>query len=95
MNNNLTEEFIEKFGNYWYCSLVDTWVPLGIRKIQSKDQVNHYFYLSFDYSQTKQNVCETLVGGNKPILSIDEYHEKYCYFENNKWIWRKENIINA
>ena len=57
MNNNLTEEFIEKFGNYWYCSLVDTWVPLGIRKIQSKDQVNHYFYLSFDYSQTKQNVC--------------------------------------
>ena len=88
-----TAEFRIKFGNYWYCRDVDTWVDLETRSIPHFDQVNRLCIMNLDCNQTEQSCITTLLYSiNNTELTIDEYHTRNCRFDENiGWIFVKEN----
>ena len=88
-----TAEFRIKFGNYWYCREVDTWVDLETRSIPHLDQTNRLCIINLDCSQTQQSCITTLLyNANNTELTIDEYHTRHCRFDENiGWIFVEEN----
>ena len=95
-NENNLKEFKEKFGDFWYCENIDTWIPLNIKKIESIDKINFYYLMGYlNTESAKQPVAESLVGA-KPMpepYTIEEYHEKFCYFDEQqkKWIYKNND----
>ena len=83
------EDFIRKFGNYWYTSYADVWVKVGKYGLPSLDKVNSAGIFELNLDNNDHSVFTTLLAMN-PMpepYTIEEYHNKFCTFneEENRW----------
>ena len=78
------EEYREKNGDYWKYG--DIYVPLEIGSIPAIDKVNSVSLMDFGSSS---HIVTTAVYSTLPDYTTDEYHNKFCKFddETNRWIY--------
>ena len=75
-----TAEFRIKFGNYWYCRDVDTWVDLETRSIPHFDQVNRLCIMNLDCNQTEQSCITTLLYLFSKWISFVDFSQFFLSF---------------
>lgn len=96
-HDKLLNDFREKFGDHWYSTDVQAWIPLEVRRFPALDKVNSYLKFRLETDSVEQSAPITLLGSTKELepYTIDEYHEKYCDFDEaqNKW-FIKSDIYN-
>lgn len=87
-------DFRDKFGDYWYSKDVQAWIPLEVRRFPALDKVNTYMKFHLETDSVEQGCPITLLGSTQELepYTIDEYHEKYCDFDEaqNKWFIKSD-----
>ena len=79
------EDYREKHGDYWKWG--DIWVPLEIGSIPAMDKANSISLMNFGNDQT--HIVSTAVHSLMEPYTLDEYHAKFCRFdeETERWIY--------
>jgi hypothetical protein len=78
------KKFHKKNPEYWYCNIVDVYVPTD------KD---HIYGLNLNYIRRhidedgNYSVIEYPQHKKVKTMSIDEYHQTFCRFDEDKKIW--------
>ena len=90
---NDLKKFIEKFGNYWYCSIVDTYVDIKNESIRSLEDTNYLYSKNINIDKIEQECVKTTKDFNEKI-TVDEYHKRYCKFDDKiGWIYNYEDEV--
>ena len=85
-HNKAIQEYKEKYGNYWYYDSADVYIPIEVLSIPALDGGNTVSLL-LNYGREYHIVTTELYCHIKPY-TIEEYHNIFCEFINNKWIYK-------
>ena len=84
-NLKAIEEYKEKNGNYWKYG--DVYVPIEMGSIPALDKVNRVSLLR--HGSEYHIVTTALASINPQDYTNEEYHEKFCKYDekSNRWIY--------
>ena len=82
-NNKWYYKYTTELTDYWYYSEADCYIHNSIKSILAIDKINH---INNDLTQTDINTYKI------DPFTIEEYHNIFCEFINNKWIYIKTDI---
>lgn len=85
-------KYRERFGDHWYYSDGDIYVPIEMSRIPAIDGVNYVMVMSLD-SETPMLATTLLMGGGGN-MSVKQYHDLYGEHDvgSDKWFFTYKKL---
>lgn len=79
------DNYVIENGEYWEYECAQCFVPIKkFTSVPCMDKCNTVTTMLYN---GELNITKTEMYMDCPPYTVDEYHEKYCEYQNNKWIY--------
>jgi hypothetical protein len=85
----MNQLFLEKNPEFWYAEEINTYIPVNIRTVISLDNCNNIG--CHPNEDGSYSISKTQKWSNAKHFTIEEYHNKFCKYDNNRNIWIYKN----